>query len=161
MPRKTARRRTTSTPGQQGAPLPSAARIADRLHGVAIQLLRRLRKEDASSGLTGPRASALSVIVFAGPLSLGDLAGAEQVKPPTMTRLVDALERQKLIVREASPSDARVIMVRATAKGITLLQQGRARRIARLQVALQELPRAELEVLGDAAGVLERVVGAL
>ena len=160
MPRKSARRSPPVSPGSPSR-APSAARIADRLHSVAIQLLRRLRREDRASGLTGPRASALSVVVFGGPLSLGDLAAAEQVKPPTMTRLVDALERQRLVVREPSPADARVIMVRATARGITLLQQGRARRIARLQVAMQSLPPAELAALGEGTAILERVVGEL
>jgi DNA-binding MarR family transcriptional regulator len=160
MPGKSARRAAPPRAGRPEAPA-SAARTADRLHSVAIQLLRRLRREDAASGLTGPRASALSVVVFGGPLSLGELAAAEQVKPPTMTRLVDALERQKLVVREASPNDARVIMVRATARGIALLQQGRARRIARLQVALQSLPPTELAALADGTEILGRLVSDL
>ncbi|MDQ3996553.1 MAG: hypothetical protein M3303_05995, partial [Gemmatimonadota bacterium] len=70
----------------------AATELADRLHSAAIHLLRRLRREDARTGLSGPRLSALSVVVFAGPLTLGELAAAEQVRPPTMTRLVRALE---------------------------------------------------------------------
>src|SRR5229473_2111765 len=73
---------------------------ADRLHSAAIHLLRRLRRQDDASGLTAPRLSALSVIVFSGPLTLGALATAEQVRPPTMTRLVAALEEAGLVVRE-------------------------------------------------------------
>ena len=132
----------------------AAAGVADRLHSTAIHLLRRLRAEDRRTGLSGPRASALSVVVFGGPLTLGELAAAEQVKPPTMTRLVTALEGQGLVTREGDANDARVVRVRATAKGIRLLQEGRARRIARLQAALQELPAHDLATLGDAVAIL-------
>jgi DNA-binding MarR family transcriptional regulator len=136
----------------------SAARIADRLHSVAIHLLRRLRTEDARTGLTGPRASVLSVLVFGGPMTLGALAAVEQVRPPTMTRLVTALERKGLVVRETSPTDARVTLVRATHRGMVLLQEGRGRRIARLQAALQALSARDLESLRDATRVLEEVM---
>lgn len=137
-----------------GAP----AGVADRLHGVAIHLLRRLRQEDRATGLSGPRASALSVVVFGGPVTVGELAAAEQVKPPTMTRLVSALEAGGLVRREADASDARLTRVRATARGIRLLHEGRGRRVARLRSRLQELPPGELATLGDAAAILERIV---
>src|SRR5271154_2297497 len=97
------------------------AEIADKLHSAAIHLLRKLRREDESSGLNAPRLSALSVIVFGGPLSLGDLAAAEQVRPPTMTRIVDALETQMLITRQRDPADGRSVRLAATAKGKALL----------------------------------------
>src|SRR6188508_2981688 len=90
--------------------------LADRWHSLAIHLLRRLRREDVKAGLTGPRLSALSVIVFGGPITLGDLAAAEQVRPPTMTRLVRALEHEQLVRREKDPSDGRVVRLLATAK---------------------------------------------
>src|SRR5260221_13290974 len=76
------------------APPPPARAVADRLHSAAIHLLRRLRVEDKAIGLSGPRTSALSVIVFRGPVTMSALAEAEQVRPPTMTRLVDGLERR-------------------------------------------------------------------
>ena len=136
----------------------SAARVADRLHSVAIHLLRRLRTEDAGIGLSGPRASALSVLVFGGPITLGDLAAAEQVKPPTMTRLVSALETRGLVQREADPADARLTRVRATARGVQLLHEGRGRRVARLETRLRALPAGDLATLGDAANILERLV---
>ena len=136
----------------------SAARVADRVHTTAIHLLRRLRAEDRRTGLSGPRASALSVVVFGGPITLGDLAAAEQVKPPTMTRLVTALEQLGLVRREGDEADARIVRVRATAKGIRLLQEGRAWRIARLQTALEELPPHELATLADATDVLARLM---
>ena len=88
-----------------------AERTADRLHSAAIHLLRRLRREDAQSGLSAPRLSALSVLVFGGPLTLGELANAEQVRPPTMTRLVTALEADGLVTREPDASDGRLTRV--------------------------------------------------
>ncbi|CAA9348463.1 MAG: hypothetical protein AVDCRST_MAG40-2756, partial [uncultured Gemmatimonadaceae bacterium] len=81
--------------------------LADRLHSAAIHLLRWLRREDGAAGLSGPRLSALSVVVLAGPLTLGELAAAEQVRPPTMTRLVDALAAEGLVRREPDACDGR------------------------------------------------------
>src|ERR1051325_3298626 len=86
---------------------PRGFATADRLHSAAIHLLRSLRTEDRSSGLSGPRLSALSVIVFAGPIAMSALAAAEQVRPPTMTRLVAELERRGLVERERDPDDHR------------------------------------------------------
>jgi DNA-binding MarR family transcriptional regulator len=138
-----------------------AAVLADRLHSAAIHLLRRLRRVDASTGLSGPRLSALSVVVFAGPLTLGELAAAEQVKPPTMTRLVRALEARRLVVREPDEHDGRVVRLRATAKGRALMAEGRARRVSTLAEGLRALDRSELDALGNAVETLERIVGRL
>src|SRR3712207_2008290 len=82
--------------------------VADRLHSAAIHLLRRLRRADEASGLSGPKLSALSVIVYGGPITLGDLAAAEQVRPPTMTRIVRELEAAGLIRRSADSEDRRI-----------------------------------------------------
>src|SRR5260370_17043725 len=86
---------------------PDAAAVANQLHSAAIHLLRRVRLEDDGMGLTAPLASALSVIVFGGPLSLGALATAEQVRPPSITRIVRELEARGLVVREGTPRDRR------------------------------------------------------
>ena len=139
-------------------PSRSTDELADRWHSLAIHLLRRLRREDVKAGLTGPRLSALSVIVFGGPLTLGELAAAEQVRPPTMTRLVRALEREQLVRRENDPHDGRVVRLRATAKGESLLHEGRTRRVRRLAEPLDALTPAERATLRDAAGILARVV---
>src|SRR5215212_2460162 len=120
----------------------SAEQTAERLHGVAIHLLRRLRREDDASGLTGPRLSALSVVVYGGPLTLGALAVAEQVRPPTMTRIIAVLEGRKLVAREPSPDDGRVTLVRATPAGRQLLEEGRTRRTSVLARQLAALPAA-------------------
>jgi len=135
--------------------------LADRWHSLAIHLLRRLRREDTKAGLTGPRLSALSVVVFGGPITLGDLAAAEQVKPPTMTRLVRALEEEGLVRREADARDGRIVRLRATSKGESLLAAGRTRRVRKLSEPLAALTAAEQSTLQEAAEILSRVVGRL
>src|SRR5277367_892817 len=103
--------------------------LADQLHSVAIHLLRLVRVQDAASGIAPARLSALSVIVFGGPVSLRDLARAEQVRPPTMSRIVDALESQGLARRNINQQDRRAVLIEATEKGAALLKQGRKRRV--------------------------------
>jgi DNA-binding MarR family transcriptional regulator len=134
--------------------------LADRLHSSAIHLLRRLRREDDASGVPAPQLSALSVIVFAGPVTLGALAQAEQVRPPTITRLVDKLEAAGLVDRVPDPVDRRVSRVEATAKGVKLLHDGRRRRVASLATSLRELPAKERSALAKAVPILEKVVRA-
>src|SRR5574340_1146365 len=95
--------------------------VADRLHSAAIRLLRRLRLQDAAMGIGPAQASALSVLVFGGPMSLKELARAEQVRPPTMSRVVRGLERAKLVRREVARDDARRIILTPTEKGKSLL----------------------------------------
>lgn len=135
-----------------------ADRAADRLHSAAIHLLRLLRREDDATGITAPHLSALSVVVFGGPLTLGELAAAEQVRAPTMTRVVQKLEAAGLVTREPDPRDGRVARVRATEQGTQVLRDGRARRVAVLAERLRALPPEELALLEDAAEVLDRVV---
>src|SRR2546430_7751897 len=105
------------TISRQAPHAPAVRAIADRLHSAAIHLLRRLRVEDRAMGLTAPRASALSVLVFRGPVTMSALADAEQVRRPTMTRLVDGLERRGLVRRGSHAEDGRVPPVDATAAG--------------------------------------------
>lgn len=131
--------------------------LADRLHSAAIHLLRTLRKVDDETGLTAPRLSILSVLVFAGPRTLGQLAAAEQVKPPTMTRLVDALESDGFVKRMTDKADARVTIISATKKGEALMWLGRARRVESLSARLDQLGDRELKELGNAASLIERI----
>ena|SRR5688572_15500815 len=134
---------------------PDSAEIAEMLHSAAIHLLRRLRRQDVATGLTAPRLSALSVIVYAGPITLGALAAAEQVRPPTMTRIVAALEAEGLVTREVSAEDRRVTRVRATPAGERLLHEGRRRRTAQLAAQLAGLSPEERATLARAAELLE------
>jgi len=134
---------------------PPARTIADRLHSAAIHLLRRLRVEDKAIGLSGPRASALSVIVFRGPIAMGTLADAEQVRAPTMTRLVTSLEQAGLVRRVCDRNDGRVQLVAATAAGRRLLNKGRERRVARLLSGIAQLSVEDQRVLARAAELME------
>jgi len=133
--------------------------LADRLHASAIRLLRSLREVDVATGLSGPRASALSVVVFRGPLPIGALAAAEQVRPPTMTRLVAGMERAGLVKRTRDPVDGRVQVIGATARGRAVLQAGRRRRVETLANGLRRLPARERAVLARAAYLIERLAG--
>jgi DNA-binding MarR family transcriptional regulator len=131
---------------------------ADRLHSVAIHLLRRVRKQDAASGVGPAQLSALSVLVFAGAKTLGELAAAEQVKPPTMSRIVAGLERSRLVEITRDSHDARRMHIRPAAKGIRLLQAGRRRRIEYLAAHLDSLTGNELAQLNAAAEILEMLL---
>lgn len=128
---------------------------AERLHAAAIHLLRRLRAEDRAAGLSSPRLSALSVVVFGGPIRIGDLAEAEQVRPATISRLVRDLERDGLVTRRRDREDHRVQWIHATAKGRRLLHEGRDRRVARLARDLAALPSQDRRTLARAAQILE------
>jgi DNA-binding MarR family transcriptional regulator len=131
--------------------------VADALHSAAIHLLRGVRQEDARTGVGPARLSALSVLVFAGPMRLTELALLEQVKPPTMTKVVAGLEAAGLVERRADPEDARAVRLAATPRGTRLLQQRRRRRITRLTGVLETLSADELDVLALAAALIERV----
>jgi DNA-binding MarR family transcriptional regulator len=139
-------------------PDPDVLAIADRLHSAAIHLLRRIRKQDTATGEGPARLSALSVLVFAGPKTLGELAAAEQVKPPTMSRIVAGLTRSRLVTITADARDARRMRIRATAKGTRLLHKGRQLRIAYLAAHLGELAPQELAALDEAVEILQRLL---
>jgi DNA-binding MarR family transcriptional regulator len=132
--------------------------IADQIHSTAIHLLRKLRKEDDGSGLNAPRLSALSVIVFGGPVTLGDLAAAEQVRPPTMTRIINALEEQGLVLKNQNANDGRSILLSATPTGKKLLMEGRARRVKALAKQIAALAPPQRAVLHEATEILKQVV---
>jgi len=132
--------------------------VADRLHSAAIHLLRHARSQDVAAGIGPARLSALSVLVFGGPMALGKLAAAEQVKAPTMSRIVAGLKRTGLARIEADAKDARRVLVSATAKGERLLHEARVRRIRLLEESLSGLSKRELGVLLEAAETMERAV---
>jgi DNA-binding MarR family transcriptional regulator len=130
-------------------------KLADRLHSAAIHLLRRLRRVDDSTGMTAPKLSALSVIVFGGPITLGDLAKTEQVRPPTMTHLVRDLQRAGLVRTRTDSQDRRVTRVEATARGLRVLTTGRSRRVGLLAQWLVRLEKSDVESLKNAIAALE------
>jgi len=136
---------------------PATLDLADHLHSAAIHLLRRLRIRDRESGVGPAQLSALSVLVFGGPRSLGELADAEQVRPPTMSRIVAGLQRAGLIRRHAT-ADARRVRLAATAKGTRILWEGRGRRVETLANALATLREEEGQLLREAIELLQRVI---
>jgi DNA-binding MarR family transcriptional regulator len=138
-------------------PSPTLA-VADRLHSAAIHLLRRVRKQDVATGAGPAQLSALSVLVFGGRKTLGELAAAEQVKPPTMSRIVAGLNRGRLVEITADPRDARRMRIRATARGTRLLQKGRRLRIQLLAAHLDGLTPQELAKLSEAVAILQKVL---
>jgi DNA-binding MarR family transcriptional regulator len=138
-----------------------ALALADQLHSAAIHLLRHLRKEDDASGLSAPRLSALSVVVFGGPVTLGQLARAEQVKPPTMTRIVTGLEKDGLVRREGDERDGRLTRIQATPKGQRVLMAGRARRVELLASAVKGLGATDRAELGRGAQLLRELIDSM
>jgi DNA-binding MarR family transcriptional regulator len=132
--------------------------VADRLHSAAIHLLRRARRTDSLTGVSPAQLSALSVLM-SGPKTLGDLAAAEQVRPPTMSRLVSEMERVGVARKVTDRADARVIRVHATPKGLRALSRGRAMRIEAIERLITGLDPDELGTVERAVGTIEKLLG--
>jgi DNA-binding MarR family transcriptional regulator len=135
-----------------------AMELAARLASLSTVLQRHLSRADAGEGLTRARLSALALLVLGGPRTLGDLATAEHVRPPTMTRLIHAMEADGLVTRKPNPEDARSVVIEATPRGVQQLELGRARQIAPLAETISGLDRAERLQLEDVADLLGRVL---
>lgn len=134
-----------------------AFEAADRVHSAAIHLLRGLRIRDRESGIGPAQLSALSVLVFGGPKSLAELAQAEQVKPPTMSRIVAGLVRAKLVQTATNQDDRRAVVINPTLKGIRLMHGARMRRVESLARAVAALPEADIATLRKAASKMEEL----
>src|SRR5437867_8766997 len=137
----------------------SREEVARRVHSAALHLMRYVRAQDTALGVPPARLSALSVIVFGGKTSLSDLAKAEQVRPPTMSRIVDALVRDGLVKREIDKKDRRSVIITATDKGTRIMHEGRSRREKRLLDLLQPLRREEIDLLDRASEILAKELG--
>lgn len=131
--------------------------MADRLHSASIHLLRRLRVRDRESGIGPAQLSALSVLVFGGPKSLAELAEAEQVKPPTMSRIVAGLEKSKLVKSEPTKEDARRMRIVPTTKGEKVMWEGRKRRVEMLAELIADLSATDIQRLGEIAEVMQGI----
>jgi DNA-binding MarR family transcriptional regulator len=131
--------------------------LASRLRLVVMRLGRKLRRH-VGGDLTPSQVSALSSLERLGPMTLGDLSGVENVRPPTLTKVVAALEEQGLVARQTDPSDRRVARVEATAQGSALLNESRSRSNAYLAARLHALPADDLAALERAVQLLERLV---
>ncbi|MFC0532487.1 MarR family winged helix-turn-helix transcriptional regulator [Phytohabitans kaempferiae] len=137
-----------------GVPADERHETASLLHSAALRLLRVARTRDVGMDLDGPRASLLSVVVFAGPQPVSRLAAIEQVSPPAITKLVAALEADGLVVRERAAADRRVVLVTATAAGRRLLERGRAARVRAVADLLDGASARDLATLRRAAQII-------
>lgn len=135
-----------------------AVELADALHSAAIHLLRRVRSEDRATGVGPAQLSALSVLVFGGSLSLGDLASAEQVKPPTMVRIVQALTEEKLATAKPDKQDRRKLVISATARGRKLMLRARQRRVQALAELVAGIDVQQQEQLREAVGTIRQLL---
>jgi DNA-binding MarR family transcriptional regulator len=136
----------------------SLEEVGRSLHSNAIHLLRHVRTEDSAMGIGPAQASALSVVVFVGPLKLNELAEAEQVRPPTMSRVVEALVKEGLVRREVNRDDRRSVMISPTDKGTKIMHEGRSRREKRLIKLLSRLDANEIRCLGKASSILSKIL---
>ncbi len=134
---------------------------ARQINSGAIHVLRAMRRVDREAGLPSARLSALSVLVFAGPRTMGRLAAAEDVAGPTMTRIVDGLEAAGLVRRRVQAGPGRPVEVSATAKGDRLMRRAAGRRLDAIVAAMLELSAADQRRLAAAAPVLDRLAAAL
>jgi DNA-binding MarR family transcriptional regulator len=144
----------SSEAGRHTTPTELAARLAN----LSTVLQRELARYDAGDGLTRARLSALALLVLGGPRTLGELAAAERVRPPTMTRLVHAMEADGLTAREPNPADRRSVIIRATLRGEALLEKGRARQIAPLAERISDLEKGERALLEGYSDLLGRLL---
>ncbi len=132
--------------------------LAVRVRVAVARLHRRLRRESLA-GLSPSQASALGSVARLGQPTLGELAAAELVRPPTITRVVDGLEEAGLLGREHDASDRRVWRVRLTAEGWRTLERVRTLKDAYLVRQLAGLDPAEHEAMARAVALLERMAG--
>jgi DNA-binding MarR family transcriptional regulator len=135
----------------------SLAKAARDLNSAAIHLLRGMRAADRASGLTPARLSALSVLVFGGPSTLGHLARTEDVSGPTMTRIVDGLVNLGLATREEHPESARQVLISPTQAGVDLMQAAAGRRVDVIVAALAALPTGDRRAIMAAAPSLREL----
>ena len=135
-----------------------AFEAADRMHSASIHLLRRAGREDVKNGTSGARLSALSVLVFAGPKTVSELAGWERVRVPTMSRLVAAMDEEGLIRKARNGSDARSVVLHPTAKGRRVLDRARELRLSALAALFAEATAEELATVREAAAIVDRLV---
>ena len=138
-------------------PLAADTALASTLRLSVMRLARRLRTERADSSLGLSHLAALATLERHGPLTPGELAAQEKVQPPSMTRLLATLVVAGLVTRTAHPTDGRQVLVSISREGGTLLREDRRRRDAWLARRLRELEPADLDVLRQAAAVLDRL----
>lgn len=147
---------SAETVGDEREEVP-AEQLAGALRIAVMRLTRRLRSEQTDESLTLSQVSALSSLDRHGPCSPSTLAELERVQPPSMTRVIAALEEQGLAVRAPHETDRRQSVIALSDKGRALLDEARRQRQAWLGRALAELPEHERRAIAVALPVLERL----
>jgi DNA-binding MarR family transcriptional regulator len=135
----------------------SQAELAARLRLVVMRLARRLRQQ-APEALSPSQLSVLSTLESHGPLTPTELAAAERVKPPTITRVAAILEEAGLVRRKSDPGDRRSSRVELTARGRELIERDRRRKTAYLAKQIAKLSEEEVRALNRAVELIERMV---
>lgn len=130
--------------------------VAERLHAAAIRVIRHLRDVDSESGISPPKLSVLSILAFVGRRNLMQLAAAEQVSAPTMSKLVADLETEGLVEKQPGEQDRRQLIIQITPTGRQLMEASRGRRLSLLRQGFIDFTPAELKTLADAAELMLR-----
>ena len=144
-------------PATLPAPADVDRELVHRLRLAVGRLARRLRQQ-AEREITASQFSALASINHLGPITLGRLASVERLRPPTITRIVAALEEAGLVVRRLDQEDRRVARVEIAPEGTQLLERIRGRKDAYLAARLATLTPEQVAVLRDATAVIERLL---
>ncbi|WP_043842249.1 MarR family winged helix-turn-helix transcriptional regulator [Amycolatopsis taiwanensis] len=133
--------------------------LASRLRLAVVRLNRKLRAQRADQSISLTQLAALSTLYKCGPLSPGRLAAKEGVQPPSMTRVIAALEDLGFVERSAHPTDGRQFIVAVTAAGRSYVEETISAREAWLDRKLAELGAEERAVLARAAEIIDRMAG--
>jgi DNA-binding MarR family transcriptional regulator len=138
----------------------SETALASALRLAVMRLARRMRSERADTSLTLTQLATLATLERRGPLSPRELAAAERVQPPSMTRIAASLEAAGLVTRTDHPTDGRQVLLTIAPAGAALLREDRRRREAWLAQRLRDLDAEDRDVLRRATAVLDRLAGA-
>jgi DNA-binding MarR family transcriptional regulator len=133
--------------------------LASKLRLAVVRLNRRLRAQRTSSVISLTQLSALSCLHKCGPMTPGELAAKESVQPPSMTRVIGALEELGLVARRAHPTDGRQAIVELTDAGHARMEEEVSARERWLDLRLADLSQHEREVLSQAAEIIDRMAG--
>jgi len=133
--------------------------LASRLRLAVVRLNRRLRAQRTSSSVTLTQFSALNSLKKCGPMTPGELAAKEVVQPPSMTRVIAALEEIGYVSRRPHPTDGRQSIVELTEDGLAYVLADISAREAWLDKRLAALTEAERRTLTEAAEIIDRMAG--